>query len=140
MIARAGAAPLAVESESFGCGAIYNALLHRAEAHQPTRLIVAGREAAERGNRIERAHLARLAALGVEVRTGDPKHGDLNEKLAVAGNVAWAGSANATYARGANGAQRDWGLITRDASVTAGLRDAFERNWQAARCAGFPTP
>ncbi|HEV8022595.1 MAG TPA: hypothetical protein VGP41_15080 [Candidatus Lustribacter sp.] len=133
VIARAGSAPLAVESESFGSGAIYNALLHRAEAHQPTRLIVAGREVAEKGNHIERAHLQRLAALGVEVRTGNPKRADLNEKLAVAGNTAWVGSANATYARGANGEQRDWGLSTNQPAIVDGSRDAFERNWTAAR-------
>jgi len=103
VIGGAGAAPLAVESESFGNGAIYNALLGRAKAHQPTRVIVAGREVAEPRNHTERAHLARLAALGVDVRVGDPKHGDLNEKLAVAGNASWVGSANATYARGPAG-------------------------------------
>jgi len=133
VIARAGPAPLDVESESFGNGAIYVALLHRAEAHLPTRLIVAAREAAEPGNRTERAHLARLAALGVEVRAGDPERGDLDEKLAVAGGDAWVGSANATYARGADGAQRDWGLATREPAIVDGLRSAFERNWSAAQ-------
>lgn len=132
LIAGTGTGPLDVESESFGNGAIYHALLHRAEAHLPTRLIVAGREAAEPHNRLERAHLARLAALGVEVRTGDPKHGDLDEKLVVAGDRAWTGSANATYARGPDGAQRDWGLTTRDPAMIDGLRTAFERNWSAA--------
>jgi len=132
VIARAGAAPLSVESESFGNGAIYKALLHRAQAHQPTRLIVAGREAGEPANHTERAHLARLAALGVEVRVGDPRRGDLDEKLAVAGNEAWVGSANATYARGADGAQRDWGIATRAPAVVDGLRSAVERNWSNA--------
>jgi hypothetical protein len=133
VIARAGAAPLVVESESFGNGTIYNALLRRAQAHLPTRLIVAGREVAEPGNRTERAHLSRLAALGVEVRVGDPRRGDLDEKLAVAAGDAWVGSANATYARGADGAQRDWGIATREPGVVDGLRRAFERNWNAAR-------
>lgn len=132
VIARAGTAPLAVESESFGNGTIYNALLHRAEAHLPTRLIVAGREAAEAGNRTERSHLARLAALGVDVRVGDLEQGDLDEKLVVAAGDSWVGSTNATYARGADGAQRDWGLATRDPAIRAGLRAAFERNWTAA--------
>lgn len=136
VIAQAGTAPVVVESESFGNGTIYGALLHRAEAHLPTRLIVAGREAAEAGNRTERAHLAHLAALGVEVRLGDPKHGDLDEKLVVAGTGAWVGSANATYARGAAGAQRDWGMATREPAVVAGLRSAFERNWSAAQPLG----
>jgi hypothetical protein len=132
VIAQAGAAPLALESESFGNGTIYNALLHRAEAHLPTRLIVAGREVAEPGNHAERAHLARLAALGVAVRVGDPRRGDLDEKLTVAGADGWVGSANATYARGAAGAQRDWGMATREAGIVDGLRNAFERNWRVA--------
>jgi hypothetical protein len=132
VIARAGETPLEVESESFGNGTIYNALLHRAEAHLPTRLVVAGREVAEAGNRTERAHLARLATLGVAVRVGDPRHGDLDEKLAVAGADGWVGSANATYARGANGAQRDWGMATREAAIVDGLHASFERNWHAA--------
>jgi hypothetical protein len=133
VIARAGSAPLVVESESFGNGTIYNALLHRAQAHLPTRLIVAGREVAEAGNRTERSHLAHLAALGVAVRVGDPKRGDLDEKLAVAGADGWVGSANATYARGDAGAQRDWGLATREPGIVDGLRSAFARNWLAAR-------
>jgi hypothetical protein len=133
MIRRAGSAPLRLESESFGYGAIYSALLRRARAHLPTRLIVAGREAAQASSRIERAHLARLAALGVAVRVGNPKRGDLDEKLAVSGSDAWVGSANATYARGADGAQRDWGLVTCASTIRDSLRSAFERNWHAAR-------
>ncbi len=133
LIAGAGAEALAVETESFGDGAIYNALLHRAQAHLPTRLIVAGRELSEAGGRTERARLARLVALGVDVRAGDPKHHDLNEKLAVAGDDAWVGSANATYARDAAGAQRDWGLATREPAAVDGLRAAFERNWSVAK-------
>ena len=57
----------------------------------------------------------------------------LNEKCAVAASGAWVGSANATYAHGAAGAQRDWGLATRAPALVDGLRAAFERNWSAAR-------
>lgn len=133
VIGRAGPAPLGVESESFGPGTIYNALLHRAQAQLPTRLVVAGREVAEPGNRRERALLARMAALGVDVRVGDPAAGDLDEKMAVAGADAWLGSANATYAYGADGAQRDWGMSLREPAMVDGARAAFERNWRAAR-------
>ena len=73
-----------------------------------------------------------VAALGVEVRVGNPKSGDLDEKLAVAGDDGWVGSANATYARGAAGAQRDWGMATREPVIVDGLRTAFERNWSRA--------
>jgi hypothetical protein len=135
VIARAGVEPLAVESESFGNGAIYNALLHRAQAHLPTRLIVAGREAAEAGNHTERAHLKHLADLGVEIREGNAGSGDLDEKLVVTASDAWVGSANATYARGDYGAQRDWGLATHEPAIIDGLRSAFERNWSAAHSA-----
>jgi hypothetical protein len=133
VIRAAGTAPLIVESESFGTGAIYNALLHRAQAREPTRLIVAGREVAEAGGRSERSRLAHLAALGVEVRVGDPNHGDLDEKLAVSGDDCWVGSANATYARDAFGEQRDWGIASREPGLIDGLRAAIERNWSAAR-------
>ena len=133
VIERAGSAPLAVESESFGDGPIYNALLHRALAGEATRLVVAGRElSAAPGGREER-RLRHLVTLGVEVRVGDPVRGDLDEKLAIAAGDAWVGSANATYARGSYGAQRDWGLATRAPAIGADLAGAFERNWQRAR-------
>jgi hypothetical protein len=133
VIRAAGIGPLIVESESFGTGTIYNTLLHRAQAHEPTRLIVAGRELTEASNKSERSRLAHLATLGVEIRVGDPKHGDLDEKMAVSGDDCWVGSANATYARGTFGEQRDWGIASREPGIVDGLRSAFERNWLAAR-------
>ena len=133
VIAHAGSAPLCVESESFGGGVIYDALLHRAKAGESTRLIVAGREVAESPGGREGKRLARLAALGVDVRVGDPQVGDLDEKFAVGGADAWVGSANATEAYGTDGAQRDWGLATRAPALVDDVRAAFERNWRAAR-------
>jgi hypothetical protein len=133
VIAQAGSAPLVVESESFGGGPVYDALLHRAEAGLPTRLIVAGREVAESAGGREGKRLQRLAALGTGVRVGDPARGDLDEKLAVAGADAWAGSANATDAHGPYGRQREWGIATQTPAVVADLRAAFERNWSASR-------
>jgi hypothetical protein len=133
LIERAGPAPLVVESESFGSGPVYDALLRRARAGYPTRLIVAGREVAESPRGREGRRLARLAALGVGVRVGDPRHGDLDETFAAGGAAVWVGSANATYARDAFGAQRDWGVVSREPAIAADLRAAFERNWAAAR-------
>lgn len=134
VIAGAGSEPLSVESESFGAGAVYNALLARAHAGLTTRLLVAGREAEQPGPRGEgeRRRLAHLASLGVDVRTGTARGLDFDEKLAVASRAAWVGSANATYARGVAGEQRDWGLATREPALVDGLRSAFEANWRAA--------
>jgi len=127
VIRRAGDLPVAVETESFGLGAIYATLLHRAQAHQPTRLLVSNLELAEPTAGRERRALERLAAAGVAVRAVGN-----DEKIAVAGPDAWVGSANATYANGPAGAQVDWGLATRVPPLVAALRAAFERNWDAA--------
>ena len=136
VIAQAGSAPLSIESESFGAGPVYNALLHRARAGQPTRLIVAAREVAASPAGHEEKRLERLAALGVDVRVGDPRRGDLDEKMAVGAADAWVGSANATDAFAEYGAQRDWGLATRAPAVVGDLRAGFERNWNVARPLG----
>jgi len=140
VIAAAGAAPLAVESESFGSGLVYDRLLERARAGQPTRLIVAGREFGEPANRRERAELAHLAALGVEVRVGPVRGDELDEKMALAAGDVWLGSANATFARGPDGEQRDWGLATRAPAIGDELRGAFEANWAVARPLAAPEP
>jgi hypothetical protein len=132
VIEHAGSGELDVESESFGNGSIYRALLQRAKAHLSTRLIVAGREVAETRNAPERGCLRQLAALGVEIRAGDARHHDLNEKLAVAADRAWVGSANATYDGGRFGEQADWGIASGDRGVVDGLRAAFAANWQHA--------
>jgi hypothetical protein len=132
VIEHAGNGELDVESESFGNGSIYRALLQRAHAHLPTRLIVAGRELAEARNAPERGCLRQLAALGVEIRAGDARRHDLNDKLAVAADRAWVGSANATYDGGRLGEQADWGIAARDRGVVDGLRAAFAANWQHA--------
>jgi len=131
VIGQAGSAELDLESESFGTGAIYAALLRRAEAHLPTRVIVAGRELAQPHHAAERTALAHLAALGTDVRVGNPRH-DLTDKLAVAAGAAWIGSANATWSGGMAGGQPDWGVASADPALVDGLRAAFERNWSRA--------
>ena len=126
LIRDARGTPVAVETESFGLGAIYADLLHRAEAHEPTRLLVSSLELAEPAADRERRALGRLAAAGVAVRSVEN-----DEKIAVAGERAWVGSANATYANGPAGDQIDWGLTTRVPTLVNDLRAAFERNWSA---------
>lgn len=127
-IRAAGFGPLAVATESFGAGAVSHALLERARSGRPARLLVARREAGSAAGGRERSLLRHLAAAGVEVRIGDAA-----EKLAVGEREGWIGSANATYADGAFGGERDWGLITRERDAVDGLRSAFEREWRAAR-------
>jgi phosphatidylserine/phosphatidylglycerophosphate/cardiolipin synthase-like enzyme len=135
VVAAAANAPLALASESFGSGAVESALTARAKAGLPTRLLVAGREAAQpgiSGNR-ERACLAKLAAAGVVIRVADSRRADGDEKLAVTDGRAWTGSANATYAGGSSREQREWGLATSEPRIVDGLRRAFESAWLAAR-------
>jgi hypothetical protein len=127
-IQAAGSGPVAVATESFGAGAISHALAERARLGWPTRLLVAHREAGAPGGARERTLLRHLGASGVEVRIGNAA-----EKLAVGAGVGWVGSANATYAGGPFGTERDWGLVTGERGAVDALRSAFERDWGAAR-------
>lgn len=128
LIRAAGTKPVAVESESFGTGAIYNALLARARAHLPTRLLVSSLELGGSGGSKEARRLQRLQSASVAVRVVDN-----DEKIALTGDAAWVGSGNATYAGGANGDQIDWGMAVRRRALVDGVRANFERNWDAAR-------
>jgi phosphatidylserine/phosphatidylglycerophosphate/cardiolipin synthase-like enzyme len=112
-------------SESFGTCAVSRQLRLRAERGDHVRLIVNGRLArAHRAGR-ERATLHRLAAAGVEIRTSGA-----DEKLCVAGDRGWVGSANATFEVTP---MTDWGLAVRDSGMLDALADTFEREWAAAR-------
>ncbi len=114
-------APVTVETESFGGGAISAALREHAAGGAPTTLIVSRQEAAHDGR--ERTLLAHLRAAGVDVReTG------ANEKLALCGDAAWIGSANATFAGGRQADQIEWGAVTRDAALIGAVRAALSRD------------
>ncbi|MBV8067332.1 MAG: hypothetical protein JO113_05105, partial [Candidatus Eremiobacteraeota bacterium] len=83
-----------VESESFGAGNVtYDALRELGLAGASPRLLVS--EDDLRGNARERSLLQRLMGDGVRVRVCTD-----SAKLAVTGERAWLGSANATYAEG----------------------------------------
>jgi hypothetical protein len=112
-----------IESESFGYSAVSKALAARAQTGAHVRLLVAKREFDE-GSPTERASLRRLQRAGVDVRIVVN-----DEKLAIAGDRAWTGSANATWSPGP---MLDWGMSTRRPELIAGIEAAFERNWQAA--------
>jgi hypothetical protein len=115
-----------IESETFGAGnPTYNALKELGEAHASPRLLVS--EADLRSTRNERAVLRDLVAHGVRVRTCRD-----SAKLAAAGNSAWLGSANATYAGGGFD-MSDWGVTTKDATIVKTVRDRLEAVWAAGR-------
>ncbi|MDP9017350.1 MAG: hypothetical protein M3N19_03380 [Candidatus Eremiobacteraeota bacterium] len=112
---------ISVESESFGYGRIYAALLTVARGRTPVRLLVAQRDVTPKSQ----PALLRLQKAGVDVRVGAT-----DEKMAVAQTQAWLGSANATAGVPS---QIDWGLRIFERSNIAGLQSRFERNWAAAK-------
>jgi phosphatidylserine/phosphatidylglycerophosphate/cardiolipin synthase-like enzyme len=115
-----------VESESFGAGnAVYNALKALGLAGASPRLLVTKRVLS--GNRRERSILEDLVRDGVRVRVCKD-----SSKLAIAGDQAWLGSANATIAFPA-GDMTDWGLCTANSAIVATVRDRLETQWQTAK-------
>jgi hypothetical protein len=119
-----------VESESFGCcNKVYSELRQAALAGAAPRLLVSSRELS--GNVREREVLEALVRDGATVRVCDD-----SEKLAVAGDAAWLGSANATIAAPASDST-DWGLDTRNATIVAAVRSRLETQWQSARAFGM---
>lgn len=108
------------ESESFGSGSVCAALRLRAEGGAHVRLLVD-----RKVNGAERRALRTLAGAGVEVRVGGSA-----EKIALAGDRAWIGSANATSAAPGT---LDWGLRTADGAIVGALRGRFEEEWAAGR-------
>lgn len=142
VIAAAGAAPLEVESESFGIGPIYDELILRAAAKAPTRLLVAERELTEARARAtvagartpgELRALDRLAGAGVEIRVTPAA-----EKMAVGPARAWLGSSNATRDWGSTARQLDWGMCA-PAAMLAPLHARFAQTWGSAT-PYVPTP
>ncbi|MFN2529105.1 MAG: phosphatidylserine/phosphatidylglycerophosphate/cardiolipin synthase family protein [Candidatus Baltobacteraceae bacterium] len=113
--------PVDVQSESFGFGRIYAALKTLAQKHVPVRLLVAERDL----NANCASALQHLMAQGVTVRLSES-----DEKMAVARDTGWIGSANATM--GIEN-QIDWGLDIFDRSVIANMHERFEENWAAAK-------
>jgi hypothetical protein len=112
------------ESESFGFSTVYAALKARASKDDSVRLLVSARDLQGGANTRELEALHKLAQAGVSVRVGAD-----DEKICVAGDRAWVGSANAS--RGAPDTI-DWGMRTSQPAVVSALRDRFERNWNAA--------
>jgi phosphatidylserine/phosphatidylglycerophosphate/cardiolipin synthase-like enzyme len=122
---RRGGDHVDLETESFGPGIVATALRERAAGGAHVRLLVNDHIASEPRAREERALLRALAHAGVEVRVSEA-----SEKLCVAGDRGWVGSANATFA---GEPMTDWGLTVDDPTLLGTLATTFERNWIAAR-------
>lgn len=114
------------ESESFGAGnETYAALQRLGRAGAAPRLLVNAADL--RSSARERSVLEDLVHDGVRVRVCDD-----SAKLAIAGDRAWLGSANATYASGPWD-MPDWGICTGDSQVVSAVRTRLESEWCAAR-------
>lgn len=111
-----------IATESFGGCVVSAALAARAATGTHVRLEVDAHVLASDRSGRERTLLAHLAAKGVEIRAVST-----NAKMAVGGDRAWLGSANATYAPGP---MSDWGLTTSDPAIVDALRAAFARLWE----------
>ncbi len=122
---RRGGDHVDLETESFGPGIVATALRERAVDGAHVRVLVNEHIASERRARAERALLRALAHAGAEVRVSAA-----SEKLCVAGERGWVGSANATSA---GVPMTDWGRTVDDPSLLGTLATTFERNWIAAR-------
>lgn len=115
-----------VETESFGNGnPTYEALRALGEAHASPRLLVSKNDL--RGTHKERSVLRGLVRCGVRVRVCTD-----SAKLAIAGDSAWLGSANATYAGGGFNLT-DWGVCTNDATIAKTVRNRLEAEWRSAK-------
>lgn len=112
-------------SESFGTSAVSAALARRAQAGAHVRLVVNDR-ALRGASQNELRALARLEAAGVDVRAGSS-----TDKVCVAGDRAWLGSANPTFSPPPP--MLDWGLATADPALAAMASATFASAWARAR-------
>jgi hypothetical protein len=111
-----------IESESFSYGPVYDAIKRELASGGHVWLLVSGHDYSQSPE--ERQALDVLVRAGVVVKLGST-----NEKLAVSGPFAWAGSANSTGASD----QTDWGMSFDDESVADAISARFARNWDRAR-------
>ncbi len=110
---------------------VTKALLARAAAGERVEVLVDECNPAAKDARREFAALARLRDAGAEVRVGRT-----TEKLCIAGDAGWVGSANATPGFLAT---VDWGLTSRARAIVSALAQRFDRAWDSARQIPRPT-
>ena len=118
LIAKSPARDLLVSTETLGDGIVVDALLARAKHGAHVRLMYDSST-----HEPDADVIARLRSAGVELRCTDDNH-----KAAIAGDVAWVGSANATSG---SPSMHDWGTTLSGAPVAA-LRETLEYCWSVA--------
>ncbi len=124
-IADANSDTIDVATESFGPGAVADALRDQAEKGTNVRLVVVANDVygADK-HKQAKAEIKELMHAGVQVHVNTTFS---SEKMAVlAGDSAWVGSTNAT--RGRPG-QIDWGMRVTGSAIVDSLRAHFERTW-----------
>jgi hypothetical protein len=120
VIEAAGDAAVTVETERVATSPLTRALQAHARAGGKTTLVIAR---TSRHSPHEASAIVHLVADGVVVREGGS-----NQKLALAGRVAWIGSGNATGASGRNAAQLEWGMRTRNRDLVGAVAAALARD------------
>jgi hypothetical protein len=120
VVAGAHGIPVTVETERVATSPLTRALQRHARSGAKTTLVVAP---SNHHSAREASAIAQLVADGVIVREGGS-----NQKLALAGSVAWIGSGNATGASGRNAAQLEWGLRTRNRALVGAVATALARD------------
>jgi phosphatidylserine/phosphatidylglycerophosphate/cardiolipin synthase-like enzyme len=118
LIDRACDAPVVLATESFGAGAVSAALRRHAARGAPTTLVVDRERLGPRS----RALVDGLARDGVRV-----KNSAADEKLLLAGDAVWLGSANASSTYRERGEQTEWGIVSRDPALVARVRRTVAR-------------
>jgi hypothetical protein len=113
LIDGARGAPVVLATESFSAGPISAALRRHAASGAPTTLVVDRHRVSAPQQRL----LDGLARDGVRVTTSNA-----DEKLLLAGDAVWLGSANASCAYGERGDQTEWGIVSRDPALVARVR------------------
>ena len=106
-------APVVLATESFGAGPVSAALRRHAASGAPTTLVVDRHRLTAR----ERTVLDGLGRDGVRIAASAA-----DEKLLLAGDAVWLGSANASSAYGERGDQTEWGIVSRDPALVARVR------------------
>lgn len=120
MLRAASGHDVIVATESLGPGLVVDALIERARRGDCVRVMYNP----ETRDRASAQAVARLRAAGVHVRLSAENH-----KIAVAGDSAWIGSANASPGAAE---QREWGMTVPKA-VAARLRETLEYCWWMAK-------